>query len=492
MAQFQTRVAVRYIIGTIIAMFAARRWFAGQPLLSDSLPEYSGSYDVGTVDIEVPAINPRNFSNAVHKDTGELAFELETVMFSIFYPAEKGSQSRRPKHTWIPESGKLYAEGYARFAGISTWITNKLFEGGLWSLVGSTTIPAQVDVPIHGARGHGRKGVIREVESQVILDGGDKKDTSKEQFPVVLFSHGMASGRTSYTHYLGELASRGYIVAAVEHRDGSGPGTIVYKPDGTHKTVFHAPAESLDPVPETEELKRVQLSLRQAEVEETIRVLRAINNGDGQDTHRANTRKEGDTLVDWRHRFNFDQVIMAGHSYGATLAMQALKGAPNELRPFVGGIALDPGKSSGPLNADIDVPLLVIQSQSWSSKYSIFFGRPHFDTVKGIVASIVDKYHGGKKAGWFLTAKGTTHPTVTDAPLIEPLLLSWTTGATVDVKEGLMQYVKISKDFLTYLVDGKIKGALNEAVSHPQYNEEVRKLPDGMEKFWQVHVSPIQ
>ncbi|KAK6066772.1 PAF-acetylhydrolase family member [Seiridium cupressi] len=472
-------------------MYAARRWLSGQPLLSDSLPSYSGTYAVGTVDIEVPAVHPRKFSDAVHKETGDLAFELETVMFSIFYPAEKGIKGKRAKHTWIPESGKLYAEGYARFAGISTWITNKLFEGGLWSLVGSTTIPAEVDVPIHGAGGHAKRDNIKQEQGQAVLVGDAQTEAKHEQFPVIVFSHGMASGRTSYTHYLGELASRGYIVAAVEHRDGSGPGTIVYKADGTQKTIFHAPADALDPVPDTEELKRVQLSLRQAEVEETVRVLRAINNGDGQDVRRANTRKEGDTLVYWRHRLNFDQVVMVGHSYGATLAMQALKAAPTELRPFVGGIALDPGKSSGPLNAKIDVPLLVIHSQSWSSKHSIFFGRPHFDTVKEIVASIVDQLHGGMKAGWFLTAKGTTHPTVTDAPLIEPLLLSWTTGATVDVKEGLMQYVQISKDFLAYLVDGKINGALNEPVSHPQYNEPVRKLPDGIDKIWQVHVSPV-
>lgn len=492
MARIQPRRAIRYFICFLITMYAARRWLTGQPLLSNSLPSYSGPYDVGTVDIEVPAANPRKFSNVVHKETGDPAFELETVMFSVFYPAEKGIKGKRERHTWIPESGKLYAEGYARFAGISNWLTNKLFEGGLWSLVGSTTIPAEVDVPLQGAGSHIKRDFVKEEDGQSVLTGEVPNTLAAEKFPVVVFSHGMASGRTSYTNYLGELASRGYVVAAVEHRDGSGPGTIVYKADGTQKTVFHAPVEALDPVPEVEELKRVQLSLRQAEIEEAVRVLRAINNGDGQDVHRANTRKEGDTLVYWRHRLDFDQVIMAGHSYGATLAMQALKDAPNELRPFVGGIALDPGKSSGPLNAKIDVPLLVIHSQSWSSKHSIFYGRPHFNTVKEIVESITSKLHGGKKAGWFLTAKETTHPSVTDAPLIEPLLLSWTTGATVDVKKGLMQYVNISKDFLKYLVDDTIHGALNESVSHPQYNQEVRKLPAGMAKFWQVHVSPVE
>ncbi|KAI0125262.1 platelet-activating factor acetylhydrolase, isoform II-domain-containing protein [Xylariales sp. AK1849] len=402
-------------------------------------------------------------------------------MFTLFYPAEKGAKGAQQKHQWIPESNKLYAEGYARFAHISNFFTNTIFEAGLWALVGSTTIPAEVDVPLHGIEERYATGD----KDQQILE----RDGSSYKFPVVVFSHGMASGRTSYTHYLASLASRGYVVAAVEHRDGSGPGSIVMRADGTTKTVFHTPGGALDPVPEVEELKRVQLALRQAEVEETVRVLRLINESKGHSVFQSNPRGEGTTFSteDWYNRLDLDQVVMAGHSYGATLAMQALKDAPNEARPFKAGIALDPGKSSGRLNDNISVPLLVIHSQSWSSKHSIFFGRPHFDTVKEIVQNVIEK---SKKSAWFMTAKGTTHPTVTDAPLIEPFLLSWTTGATVDVKEGLMQYVNVSSDFLRYLDDGRIRGVLKEPVSHPEYNKEERPLPRGMAKFWQLHVSP--
>jgi platelet-activating factor acetylhydrolase len=227
--------------------------------------------------------------------------------------------------------------------------------------------------------------------------------------------------------------------------------------------------------------------MRQIEVEEAVKVLRRINEGEGSEIFKSNPREEGKVLSDWKHRLNMDRIAVAGHSYGATLALQALKGAPSEALPFVGGIILDPGKSSGPLNHDINVPIMIIHSQSWSSKHSIFGGRPHFDVVKELVEGVMKR----KKFAWFLTSKGTTHPSVTDAPLIEPMLLSWTTGSTIDAHEGVNQYVKVSETFMKYLGDGHRRDVLKEEVSHPAYNEETRKIdnPD-IAKFWQVHVSP--
>ena len=130
---------------------------------------------------------------------------------------------------------------------------------------------------------------------------------------------------------------------------------------------------------------------------------------------------------------------------------------------------------------------MIIHSQSWSSKHSIFGGRPHFDVVKELVEGVMKR----KKFAWFLTSKGTTHPSVTDALLIEPMLLSWTTGSTIDAHEGVNQYVKVSETFMKYLSDGHRREVLKEEVSHPTYNDETRKIdnPD-IAKFWQVHVSP--
>jgi platelet-activating factor acetylhydrolase len=219
-----------------------------------------------------------------------------------------------------------------------------------------------------------------------------------------------------------------------------------------------------------------------------IRILKDVNAG--SDIFAKNLRNEARSMSGWQSRLDFDQLIIAGHSYGATGALQALK--PSKARPAIGGIILDPGKDSGRFNTDIDVPILVVHSNSWSSSYTIFFGSPHFDTVRNLVSDVLKRVG----SSWFITSLGTSHPSVTDAPLIEPLLLSWTTGATINVKEGLREYVRVSMEFIDYLKNGRREGVLAQDVTHPQYNddqrtdEQKRNEPKNIAKYWQIHLAP--
>ena len=141
----------------------------------------------------------------------------------------QGAKSKKPKHLWVPKPLALTAEGYARFAHINNFVTNGIFTLGLWALTGSTAIPASVDVPLHESPPTFQPTWAEEGKLEEGLDG----------FPVIVFSHGMASSRTDYTHFCGELASRGYVVAAIEHRDGSGPGSMIMNVDGSEKPLCH-------------------------------------------------------------------------------------------------------------------------------------------------------------------------------------------------------------------------------------------------------------
>lgn len=465
------RLTVGYLLWGLIGLYVFYCILIQSPLFASRLPNYSGPFEVGAIDIEVPVRTPRNTSDSVLASNGQAAFNLETVLFTLYYPAEKGVRGAG-HHYWIPKPISLTAEGYARAAHFNNFISRPIFTFAVWAMVGGIRIPAQVDVPL--------------------LSSTSGK--GNEKFPVVALSHGLASSRTDNTHYCGELASRGIVVAAIEHRDGSGPGSLVTATNGKSRRVIYLTKNELKGGKEMEsdDLKFKQLAFRQAEIEETIAVLRSLHAGKGSKIFTDNARQEGRGLADWEDRLDFSQTVIAGHSFGATGALQALKGATSSENPAVGGIALDPGKSSGRLNTDIDVPILIVHSDSWSKKITPFFGRPHFDTVRDIARDVLKRVG----SSWFLTSLKTSHPSVTDAPLIEPLLLRWTTGATIDVRQGLREYVRVTMEFMTFLKNGTREGVLSEGVTHEEYgkdtmtDEERARIPRETTKYWQIHVAP--
>jgi len=63
-----------------------------------------------------------------------------------------------------------------------------------------------------------------------------------KQWPLVIFSHGLAGGRNVYSHLCSRLAASGMVVLAIEHRDGSAPACFprAWNEDGkTEPRVVH-------------------------------------------------------------------------------------------------------------------------------------------------------------------------------------------------------------------------------------------------------------
>lgn len=375
--------------------------FSLSPITSP-LPPYTGPHEVGILDVETE-VQKRVIRNAVLKETGDNAFELSTLAITLYYPSSLPltSPSQRPwARPWLPQPISLIGTGYARLAGISFAPLQSLFTFGLWALGSGTVIPGVVDAPIlTGAKkisddgaSDGGLGKVIEQEHQEL-----KRDETPGTLPCVVFTHGMAGMSQSYSHYLGSIASHGYVVAAVEHRDGSGPGTIIHHSDGKERKVWHLKLKDIESTPPMTDLdlKEAQLAFREAEISETIKLFAQLNAGKAPIVNlKPDSLREA--LPGFKGRLNMDAVTVAGHSYGATGAMQALKAAGSKEMPINGGIALDPGKGSGPLNKDIDVPVLVMQSGEWTEKQVDFYGQgQHFDVVRRIIESV--------KEGWFMT-----------------------------------------------------------------------------------------
>jgi platelet-activating factor acetylhydrolase len=99
------------------------------------LPYYSGPYSVGIMDIEVPARQPRYFSEI--KRYHRHLLELETVLFSVFYPSGFGSghgkspggEKKWSRPTWLPRPRIEVAKAYGKFAGLPSWPTVGWFGG---------------------------------------------------------------------------------------------------------------------------------------------------------------------------------------------------------------------------------------------------------------------------------------------------------------------------------------------------------------------------
>ena len=464
------RLTWRYILVVACLLYVLYCFIRGSPLFASPLPAHMGSYGVGAVDLEIPLPGgPQRISDAVFKRSGDPAFDVETLLVTLYYPTDRTFRSRKSRHYWITKPVGLTGKGYAKVAHLDNFVTRPLLTFLLWAIAGHITIPAEVDAPILGAP---------------YEDSTNDGESQPGPFPVMVFSHGSASSRTDYTYFLGELASRGHVVAAIEHRDGSCPGTLIkLTPDDPGRVRLHMRPSDLRDKMDMPEFQRTQLAFRDAEISAAIDLLTSLNNGTCPDT---NARAPVTTLAGWAGRLNTDLLTIAGHSYGATGALQALSTvAPNASA----GIILDPGKSSGPLNHDATAPLLVIHSNSWSRTHSIFHGRPHFDTVRDLVRDAA-------APSWFLTSIGTSHPSVTDAPLLEPLLLRWTTGAGMNVRAALREYVSAADDFLGFVATGEVpEGLLSEKVTHEEYGqwiseERKREFPKALAKHWEIHVTP--
>jgi platelet-activating factor acetylhydrolase len=464
------------------------------PIISP-LPPYTGPYEVGILDVET-AVEKRVIHDAILKATGDKAFELDTLAITLYYPSSlpRAPPSQRPwARPWLPQPVGLIGEGYSRLAGVPRLAS--VFTFALWLFGSSTVIPGVVDAPILSSAQHiqGKEGGNFD-DFEKIMKAAEqehqelKRDGESGTLPCMVFTHGMAGMSQSYAHYLGSIASHGYVVAAVEHRDGSGPGTIIHHPDGKEEKVWHMKLEDLEATPVMTELdlKAAQLNYREAEISETIKLFARLNAGDAPV---VNLKPESprNALPGFKNRLNLSAVTVSGHSYGATGAMQALKSAGTTAMPINGGIALDPGKGSGPLNKDIDVPILVLQSGEWTEKQTSFYDQGwHFQVVRKIVDSV--------KQGWFMTLGGTAHPSCTDAPLIVPLIMKLVSGTKLDSRTALHEYIDVSVAFLEYLRTGEKKGVLGSAVTNAQgpfLKDETRetvKGPYGAD--WEVHVVP--
>ncbi|KAI5358250.1 Putative platelet-activating factor acetylhydrolase, alpha/Beta hydrolase [Septoria linicola] len=275
-------------------------WFSGwNPIVS--FPEYHGPYDVGTVDVEIPAADLPSPCQ-----TPENA--ASTISFRIFYPCHKPSPSEvtRPVR-WIPNPQRPTMCAFANFLGVKnpkvanliSWMPQQLY----W-----------INLPAH--------------RNAKLLD----PTTSSGRWPVAVFSHGLAGSRNAYSYVCGDMASNGMVVIAMDHRDGSSPIQYVRETSSTEARIVDPIKISHEPSDQVYEARDKQLRVRLWEISMAFEALMKIDAGqrlENLDINASTKRKERvEVLYMFNEMLDIHQagkVTWAGHSYGACTTVQLVK-----------------------------------------------------------------------------------------------------------------------------------------------------------------------
>lgn len=151
------------------------------------------------------------------------------MLFTTYYPVDK-TDNTEDGAFWVPRPLDLAIQGFQKWIatqgdrpGNDNDVDPDESGGGLTDVVAD--LVGDIRVPGPG---------------DVALASGD------ERFPVVIFSHGLGGQRTWQSNYCGEIASRGYLVFSIEHRDGSAPASQVFRSDGDPKNVTFYAASDLE------------------------------------------------------------------------------------------------------------------------------------------------------------------------------------------------------------------------------------------------------
>ncbi|MFF1867862.1 alpha/beta fold hydrolase [Streptomyces sp. CB03911] len=305
-------------------------------------PEPSGDFAVGTRVVQwTDPLRPETFT--ADPD------DRRTVVVQLWYPARQSPPgARRAQYLGRTEQeARTVSEALARGVGLPGFLVD---------------------------------GVPR-ARSNSVFDA--PVDSGGGRFPLVLFSPGSGGVRTQNTAWAEELASHGYLVAALDHPYDS---AAVLLADG--RTIDSGTASSGDP-DEDEKLAAGWTAIRAADLGFVLTRLDALDRGEVPDPLNG--------------RLDTGRVAVAGHSMGGAAALQAAR----QDRRFDAVVDLD-GYPHGPTSPALDQPALALTQEIAPGTDPRYLPR----LTEALDASTATSYR--------LTVPGAAHLTFMDGPLYLP------------------------------------------------------------------------
>jgi predicted dienelactone hydrolase len=241
------------------------------------------------------------------------------------------------------------------------------------------------------------------------------------RFPVVLFSPGSNGVRGQDTAWAEDLASRGYLVAGLDHLYDS-PAVVLT--DGQvvrgRAAAAYAAAYDADDEAAAHRLTVELTAQRVADLRSALTELGRLDRAPGPLTG----------------RIDITRAAVTGHSFGGATAVRAVAEDPR----FAAAVDLDGGIGDPP-SAPFDRPVLAVTSPEYYDTADNPGYRSGLDHVLALAGP-----------GYRVTVPGTTHLDFTDAPLwLPPVpgLVGWSARST-----GTATTAGVTAAFLDHVLRG--------------------------------------
>lgn len=299
---------------------------------------------------------------------------------------------------------------------------------------------------------------LSNVHTNVTMNAPVSKKDGK--FPLLLFSHGMGVPTEFYTSILSEVASHGYVIAAIEHPYST---VVTTFPDG----------RVTDLKTSVERFTDEQLSeLEKVWARDTDFVLEQLESG--------KLSNDVDSLV---FKIDFKSIGCFGHSFGGAVSYLAcfsndrikaginLDGSiysnvPKDSINKKAFLLLTTDDYAASIKQNIEVPdyselddkqLLELQKQGITrEQYVIIAERAKASNLA--FQSIINN------GGYFISIENTKHYNFTDLPFFSPVLQMTGMVGKIDKEKGL----EIINNYIVSFYDEKLKG-ISESFTNIAY-----------------------
>lgn len=252
------------------------------------------------------------------------------------------------------------------------------------------------------------------IDTHAVLNAVVNADVAR--WPVVLFSPGYGASRSFYTALLGDLASRGVIVLAVDHPFES---AITQLADGRIVT----PDDQRRPdAPDPKDYMARQTDVRTAD-------LRAVLDDVGDSARFGR-------LADHMDR---DRIVAAGHSFGGAAAVAL---AETDTRVHA-AVNIDGTLYGSVPDQSLEQPFLLIESDRAETKHGQRFLDGH--------VRLLSHARGPTHRCQITRAN---HYSFTDAPLLLSSPWRWAVSLIVGGSRGVPATVKLTNDLVLTLLHG--------------------------------------